>query len=394
MKVKLLVVTLSAVFAAGCAQLQQPPATAPAAAAQPAAAEAAMVRYKHVVDYAYVRPHAALPRKAEDGALLVDSRPARLRYDIGHIQGSINIPDTQFDKLTHLLPQDKNREIIFYCQGPKCDLSAKSALKAEKLGYKNLKVYEGGVPDWEAKGEISSVSTAFVLRALEEKAPIVFIDSRPARPFNQGTIPGAINISDTNFDKETGKLPKDKATELVFFCGGLMCDLSEKSAKKAKALGYTKVRKYTLGYPAYKAAVDAKPAAAAAAPAAAPAAAAPAPAAAGAVLAPGKEKGSVTAASFERVLKESPASIMVVDVRDAKDVATGTFPGAVNIPVGEIEKRIGELPKNKPVVFTCATGARSGEAFDMVKLIDDKLPVHFLDAEVSFSGGKYTIKGR
>lgn len=109
----------------------------------------------------------------------------------------------------------------------------------------------------------------------------------------------------------------------------------------------------------------------------------------------GKEKGSITPASFERILKEAPSSIVIVDVRDAKDVATGTFPGAVNIPVGEIEKRIGELPKNKPVVFTCTTGARSGEAYDMVKLIDANLPVYFLDANVSFSGGgKYTIKAR
>lgn len=109
----------------------------------------------------------------------------------------------------------------------------------------------------------------------------------------------------------------------------------------------------------------------------------------------GKEAGTVTSASFEHVLKEAPGSIMVVDVRDAKDVATGTFPGAVNIPVGEIEKRLGELPKDKPVVFTCTTGARSGEAYDMVKLIDEKLPVYFLDADVSFTGGgNYTIKAR
>ncbi len=149
MKYKLLVAAVSLAFVGSpaFAQTQTAPVLTPEAAA-------ALVRYHAVVDYAYVRPHATLPRKAEDGALLVDSRPARLRYDIGHIQASINIPDTQFDKMVHLLPQDKNREIIFYCQGPTCDLSAKSALKAEKLGYTNLKVYEGGTPDWEAKGEL------------------------------------------------------------------------------------------------------------------------------------------------------------------------------------------------------------------------------------------------
>jgi rhodanese-related sulfurtransferase len=69
--------------------------------------------------------------------------------------------------------------------------------------------------------------------------------------------------------------------------------------------------------------------------------------------------------------------MLIVDVRDAKDVKAGTFAGAVNIPVGEIEKRIGELPKDKPSVFICPTGARSGEAYDMVKLLDTSLPVYF-----------------
>lgn len=110
---------------------------------------------------------------------------------------------------------------------------------------------------------------------------------------------------------------------------------------------------------------------------------------------PGKEKGSISVASFERILKEEPAGIVIVDVRDDKDVKKGTFPGAINIPVGEVEKRMGELPKDKPVVFTCSTGARSGEAYDTVKMLGGKdLVVYFLDADITFSGGGYQIKGR
>lgn len=110
---------------------------------------------------------------------------------------------------------------------------------------------------------------------------------------------------------------------------------------------------------------------------------------------PGKEKGSISVASFERILKEEPAGIVIVDVRDDKDVKKGTFPGAINIPVGEVEKRMGELPKDKPVVFTCSTGARSGEAYDTVKMLGGKdANVYFLDADVTFADGKYTIKGR
>lgn len=383
MHAKLLAAAVALAFVAG-----QPAAQPAAPAAEQKASESTLVRYHKVVDFDYVKPLATLPRKIEEGALFIDSRPKARRYDTGHIPGAINIPDTQFEKMSHLLPQDKGRELIFYCQGPTCDLSAKSALKAEKLGYTNIKVYEAGIPDWEARGENAAVSLDFILKALKEKADIVLIDARPARRVaKEGTIPGAINISDTSFEKEIDKLPADKTKEIVYFCQGFACDLSEKSAKKAKALGYTKVRTFPEGHPAYAAATGGGQAAAAA-----PASARSEPAPA--IIEPGKEQGSIATASFERILKESPGSMLIVDVRDAKDIKAGTLPGAVNIPVGEIEKRIGELPKDKPTVFVCPTGARSGEAYDMVKLIDPSLPVYFLDAEIDFSGGAYKIKAR
>ncbi|MDP2109701.1 MAG: rhodanese-like domain-containing protein [Thiobacillus sp.] len=254
LKLKLFAIVASIALVSGCAQT--PPGSAGAKATESAEG---LIRYKHVVDYAYIKPHATLPRD-QKASLIVDSRPAARRYDIGHIPGAINIPESQFDKLAPtMLPADKNAEIILYCQGPTCDLSAKSALKAEKLGYTNIKVYEAGIPDWEAKGEPASVSTAFMQKIVAEKADIVLIDSRPARRVqSDGTIPGAINISDTNFDKETDKLPQDKQKEIIFFCQGFACDLSDKSAKKAMALGYKKVRTYAAGYPAWKAATESK----------------------------------------------------------------------------------------------------------------------------------------
>lgn len=252
-KLKLFAIAATVAFVAGCAQSPTSSGTGSAESTE------GLVRYKHVVDYAYVKKHAALPRD-DKASLIVDSRPAARRYDIGHISGAINIPESQFDKLAPtMLPADKNAEVIFYCQGPTCDLSAKSALKAEKLGYTNLKVYEGGSPDWEAKGEPLSVSTAFMQKTIAEKADIVLIDSRPPRRVaSDGTIPGAINISDSSFDKEVGKLPQDKQKEIIFFCQGFACDLSDKSAKKAMALGYKKVRTYAAGHPGWKAATEGK----------------------------------------------------------------------------------------------------------------------------------------
>jgi rhodanese-related sulfurtransferase len=367
----------------------------PAVLAQTAAVQPKEGWYKHLVEFDAVKPHAELP-KDDKAALLVDSRPAARRYDTGHIPTAINIPETQFDKLAPtLLPADKAAPIIFYCQGYECELSHKSAFKAEALGYSNIKVYAAGQPDWEARGELVAVSLAHIKKLMEEKADFALIDARPERTFEKGSIPGAINISDSKFDKETAKLPASKDTTLIFFCGGLKCDLSSKSALKAKALGYKKVFVYPEGYPAWQAAMGVGATPGAAAPSLLQAVQnAQAAAHSGTVaIEAGKEKGSISVPSFERIMKENPAQIVVIDVRDEKDVKKGSFPGALNIPINDLEKKLGTLPKDKPIVFTCATGARSGEAYDTVKLLAGDLKTYFLDADVTFAGdGKYSIK--
>ncbi len=352
-----------------------PPAAAPASSAIPLA-QAQGAYYKHQVDFPYMKGMVSIPPKA--GVLIVDARPTRL-YDPGHLPGAISIPDSMFDKMTNKLPADKKALVIFYCEGPTCVLSHQSAAKAEKLGYTNVKVYTNGFPEWSAKGMHVAVSTAHMKKLVDEKAKVVLVDARPSRLFDKNSIPGAISIPDTQFDQNASKLPADKATPLVFFCGGLACTLSEGAAEKAAKLGYTNIKTYPEGEPEWTKMYGTP------APAVAAAAAAPAAKASSAGLVPGKEKGSVTVASFDRVMKESRDSITVVDVRNPAEFATGAIKGAINIPVGEIDKKLASLPKGKPIVFVCATGARSGEAYDMAKLENDKADVWFLDAAVSYT---------
>ncbi len=71
--------------------------------------------YKEIVDTEYVAQHVVIPPR--DDVMIVDSRPSR-KYDKGHIVTAVNIPDTQFEKLTNLLPEDKSTQLIFYCGGP------------------------------------------------------------------------------------------------------------------------------------------------------------------------------------------------------------------------------------------------------------------------------------
>jgi len=54
--------------------------------------------------------------------------------------------------------------------------------------------------------------------------------------------------------------------------------------------------------------------------------------------------------------------IFILDVREPEEVAEWAFPGAYNIPLGQLGERTEELPRDRPIVVTCHLGARSASA--------------------------------
>jgi rhodanese-related sulfurtransferase len=63
--------------------------------------------------------------------------------------------------------------------------------------------------------------------------------------------------------------------------------------------------------------------------------------------------------------------VTVLDVRPPEEFAAGHLPGAVNIPVNELEKRLAELPKRKEVVAYCR-GPYCLMSYDAVALLRRK----------------------
>lgn len=51
---------------------------------------------------------------------------------------------------------------------------------------------------------------------------------------------------------------------------------------------------------------------------------------------------------------------VIIDVREPDEVAQASVPGAVHIPIGDLLARLGEVPRDRTVVFICHSGARSG----------------------------------
>jgi phage shock protein E len=53
---------------------------------------------------------------------------------------------------------------------------------------------------------------------------------------------------------------------------------------------------------------------------------------------------------------------LVIDVRQPEEYREGHIAGSKLIPLGELNKRMNELPKDKEIICVCASGSRSQSA--------------------------------
>ena len=55
-------------------------------------------------------------------------------------------------------------------------------------------------------------------------------------------------------------------------------------------------------------------------------------------------------------------SPVVIDVREVDEFAGGHVPGAENLPLSQLDDRLGDLPTGAPVHVICHSGGRSARA--------------------------------
>ena len=67
----------------------------------------------------------------------------------------------------------------------------------------------------------------------------------------------------------------------------------------------------------------------------------------------------VDIAEVARLRADTATGVQIVDVREPDEWAEGRIPGAVHIPMGELEARSGELDPARPVIAVCRSGRRS-----------------------------------
>lgn len=81
--------------------------------------------------------------------VVVDARPL-LEYDQGHVPGAISVGPDRWEFIAGYLPKDKEVALVFYCRGIGCVMSTEAATEADKAGYKNIKIMQGGLPEWKS----------------------------------------------------------------------------------------------------------------------------------------------------------------------------------------------------------------------------------------------------
>jgi len=82
------------------------------------------------------------------------------------------------------------------------------------------------------------------------------------------------------------------------------------------------------------------------------------------------EKGAGNNLNAQQVVeKMSHHDAIVVDVREANEVASGMIRGAIHIPLAQLKERISELEKykDKPIVMACRSGNRSSHALGILR---------------------------
>jgi rhodanese-related sulfurtransferase len=131
-------------------------AFAPAAWADKAAAIDEMEAYLEFVDYGGGVIFAEqIPADEWKKMVIIDARDAG-QFAKGHIPGAIHMDWRQILAKRHTIPKDK--PVLVYCNTG--SLSAQAGFAMRVAGWDNLRILQGGMEEWKAKGGFDAAAKA------------------------------------------------------------------------------------------------------------------------------------------------------------------------------------------------------------------------------------------
>lgn len=319
----------------------------------------------------------------ENPPFIVDVRSKGEWDKDGYIEGSINLPFSDFFANLDQIPEDKDAKIVVLCASGHRGSIVMMGLRL--MGYTDVSNLAGGLNGWKAAGlpvaglvsEMAnflatlptdagyySIKNDKLNEMLVENPPFIVDVREPSEIEGTGYIAGSINLPIRTLLQNLDKLP-GKDEKIVITCAsghrgayGMMA---------LRLLGYTDVVNLNGGINGWVKAEFALEAGL------------PAEAVAG--TAPEVDAGKLAALdAYLAALPEGfntvkPADLnteivggtapFILDVRSAEEwTANGYIEGAVNVPVIDVPANLAQLPADKaaPIVIMCASGHRGALA--------------------------------
>ncbi len=200
-------------------------------------------------------------------------------------------------------------------------------------------------------GLCSVISAENLLALLDANdGKLLLIDSRTAEEFSESHIHGAINIPEKSLVEKMRLLPADYSAKIIFYCNGLKCGKSARSARKAAFMGYRNVAVFVegmpvweeKGYPFYR----------------------------GPDYTKRIETTKIRPHEVRDLMASSRDNAVIIDVCDKEEFDEEHIPGAINIPLASFASSSGMLDRDKKIIVYCKSGGRSYSAFKKLKALD------------------------
>ena len=92
----------------------------------------------------------------QTGAFAVDANSEKTRKKNGTVPDAIILTSSYKYELSQL-PEDKSKDLIFYCSNTNCTASDAAAERASENGYENVHVMREGIKGWKEAGKATVV---------------------------------------------------------------------------------------------------------------------------------------------------------------------------------------------------------------------------------------------
>jgi len=174
----------------------------------------------------------------DQSAVVLDTRPYG-EWSVSHIPGALNVAQkpgvpmalytSDVAEIGRLIGGDKSQPLVLYCNGPFCGKSKRVAKELLEAEYTNVSRYQLGAPGWRTLVGVMEIEPDGIRYVLANDRTAVWIDSRDAAEYQEGSIPSARNLPHSGVlpgkdvgevfaAKNDGRLPmEDHNTRIIVF---------------------------------------------------------------------------------------------------------------------------------------------------------------------------------